>query len=88
MFQILEPDYSIQDIAIDSEGRLMAAVNNRGHCYVWSLSEGIGEKPTKLNPKHKFSAHAKYALRCQFSPDSRLDLYNSDTMFQNKLIKI
>lgn len=77
--QILEPDYSIQDIAIDAEGRLMAAVNNRGHCYVWSLSEGVGEKPTKLIPKHKYSAHAKYALRCQFSPDSRSNIINKSS---------
>lgn len=49
----------------------MAAVNNKGHCYVWSLSGGADEQPTKLSPKHKLEAHPKYALRCKFSPDSR-----------------
>ncbi|XP_077298694.1 MTOR associated protein, LST8 isoform X2 [Arctopsyche grandis] len=69
---VLDSDFSIQDISIDAAGCLMAAVNNRGSCYIWSLTEGIDEKPTKLNPKHKFSVHPKYALRCQFSPDSSL----------------
>lgn len=47
----------------------MAAVNNRGHCYIWSLSGGVNEA-TKLNPKQKIEAHQRYALCCKFSPDS------------------
>lgn len=48
----------------------MAAVNNKGHCYIWTLSGGVGEEPTKLNPRHKLLAHKRYALHCKFSPDS------------------
>jgi G protein beta subunit-like protein len=55
---------------MDPEGSYMAAVNNRGHCYVWSLMGGVAEEPTKLNPKHKIEAHQRYALKCKFSPDS------------------
>ncbi|KAK0163103.1 hypothetical protein PV327_006812 [Microctonus hyperodae] len=55
----------------------MAAVNNKGHCYVWTLTGGVGEEPTKLNPRHKLTAHSRYALRCKFSPDSTLLLTTS-----------
>jgi G protein beta subunit-like protein len=70
IFQIPEAEASIQDIAMDPEGSYMAAVNNRGHCYIWSLTGGVAEEPTKLNPKHKIEAHQRYALKCKFSPDS------------------
>ena len=69
---IPEAETSIQDIAIDPEGNWMAAVNNKGHCLIWALTGGIAEEPTKLNPRHKLSAHNRYALRCKFSPDSNL----------------
>ncbi|KAK0097802.1 hypothetical protein PV326_013643 [Microctonus aethiopoides] len=74
---IPEAEASIQDIAIDPDGSCMAAVNNKGHCYVWTLTGGIGEEPTKLNPRHKLVAHTRYALRCKFSPDSTLLLTTS-----------
>ena len=70
LLKIPEAEASIQDIAMDPEGSYMAAVNNRGHCYIWSLTGGVGEEPTKLNPKHKIEAHQRYALKCKFSPDS------------------
>ncbi|XP_011308901.1 target of rapamycin complex subunit lst8 [Fopius arisanus] len=69
---IPEAEASIQDISTDPDGTYMAAVNNKGNCYVWSLSGGVGEEPTKLNPRHKILAHKRYALRCKFSPDSTL----------------
>ncbi|XP_039292805.1 target of rapamycin complex subunit lst8 [Nilaparvata lugens] len=69
---IPEAEASIQSISIDPDGTHMAAVNNKGHCYIWSLTGGVAEEPTKLNPKHKIEAHRRYALRCKFSPDSRL----------------
>lgn len=69
---IPESETSIQDIAIDPDGTYMAAVNNKGHCFVWALAGGIGEEPTRLNPRHKLNAHKRYALRCKFSPDSTL----------------
>lgn len=55
---------------MDQDGTYMAAVNNKGHCYIWTLTGGIGEEPTRLNPRHKLLAHKRYALRCKFSPDS------------------
>lgn len=69
-WQIPEAEASIQSVAIDPEGSYMAAVNNKGHCYIWSLSGGVKEEPTKLNPKQKIEAHQRYALKCKFSPDS------------------
>lgn len=69
---IPEADASIQCIAIDPEGSYMAAVNNKGNCYVWTLTGGRGEDPTQLHPKTKIPAHKKYALKCKFSPDSTL----------------
>ncbi|CAG9102873.1 unnamed protein product [Plutella xylostella] len=64
---IPEAEASIQDIAIDPEGKLMAAVNNKGNCYVWTLAGDA--KPV---PRKHIQAHKKYALRCKFSPDSSM----------------
>ncbi|XP_033226192.1 target of rapamycin complex subunit lst8 [Belonocnema kinseyi] len=69
---IPEAEASIQDIAIDPDGTYMAAVNNKGHCFVWALTGGVEEEPTRLNPRHRIEAHNRYALRCKFSPDSTL----------------
>lgn len=60
----------ILDIAIDLDGTYMAAVNNKGRCYVWCLISGQKDEPTKLSPKHKFNTHKRHILRCKFSPDS------------------
>ncbi|XP_063536592.1 target of rapamycin complex subunit lst8 [Cydia strobilella] len=65
---IPEAEASIQDIAIDPEGRMMAAVNNKGSCYVWAL----GGAPPRPVPRKHLVAHNKYALRCRFSPDSTM----------------
>ena len=67
-----EPEASIQSLCIDPKGTMMAAVNNKGNCYIWSLTGGRAEESTQLHPKHKLSAHKKYALKCRFSPDSTL----------------
>ncbi|KOB71970.1 putative G protein beta subunit-like protein [Operophtera brumata] len=56
---IPEAEASIQDIAIDPTGKMMAAVNNKGNCYVWSLG---GDPPHPVPRKH-IAAHTKYALR-------------------------
>ncbi|CAD1479357.1 unnamed protein product, partial [Heterotrigona itama] len=69
---IPEAEASVQDVAIDQDGTYMAAVNNKGHCYIWTLTGGVGDEPTRLNPRHKLAAHKRYALRCKFSPDSTL----------------
>ena len=69
---IPETDAVIQSVSIDREGRFMAATNDKGHCYVWSLSGGSNEEPTVFFPKHKIQAHKKYGLKCMFSPDSSI----------------
>ncbi|KAJ8318610.1 hypothetical protein KUTeg_003701 [Tegillarca granosa] len=67
---IPEQDASILSISIDPMGTMMAAVNNKGNCYIWTLTGGRGNDPTQLHPKAKFEAHNRYVLRCLFSPDS------------------
>ncbi|CAH1273587.1 MLST8 [Branchiostoma lanceolatum] len=69
---IPDPDASIQSVSIDADASYMAAVNNKGMCYVWTLSGGSGEEHTQLLPKTKIQAHKRYALKCKFSPDSTL----------------
>lgn len=67
---IPEAEASIQDACINANGTFMAAVNNKGHCYVWALSGGVADEPTKLHPRQRLNAHKGYAIRCKFSPDS------------------
>lgn len=69
---IPEVDASIQDVAISPDGQYMAAVNNKGNCFIWSLNSSPNQKLSTLHPKLKISAHKRYVLRCKFSPDSRL----------------
>ncbi|XP_065680195.1 target of rapamycin complex subunit lst8 [Hydra vulgaris] len=59
----------IQSVAIDPEGKFLASINDKGTCYVWSLT-GVKEQRTMFHPKQKLSAHNKYGLKCLFSPDS------------------
>ncbi|XP_014214450.1 target of rapamycin complex subunit lst8 [Copidosoma floridanum] len=63
---IPEAEASIQDVTVNCYGTYMAAVNNKGHCFIWALNS-IGDEPTKLNPRQKLKAHKRYALRCKFS---------------------
>lgn len=69
---IPDHDASIQSISIDSMGTMMAAVNNKGKCFIWTLTGGRREEPTQLHPKSEFSVSNRYALKCLFSPDSTL----------------
>lgn len=62
----------MQDIAISADGQYMAAVNNHGNCYVWTLTPSADSRLSVLQPKLKIEAHKRYALRCKFSPDSAL----------------
>jgi len=75
---IPEQDASIQHISIDPGANFMAAINNKGNCYVWSLSgssklvdgeDGVG--PTQLKPRSRLMAHKRYGLKCKFSPDAK-----------------
>ncbi|XP_014255334.1 target of rapamycin complex subunit lst8 [Cimex lectularius] len=68
---IPEAEASIQSISIDPEAKLLTAVNNKGNCYIWSLTNENDEQ-TKLKPRQKIAAHSRYALRCTLSPDSKL----------------
>ncbi|XP_072167793.1 target of rapamycin complex subunit LST8-like [Diadema setosum] len=68
-----EQNASIQSIAIDPEATHMAAVNNKGNCYVWRITKGQGDGAlSQLHPKTKIAAHKKYTLKCKFSPDCTL----------------
>lgn len=70
VFKIPEPEATIQCVSIDPNGNYLAAVNNMGHCHVWSLSEDTQTGNVQLQPKHQIVAHPRQALRCKFSPDS------------------
>lgn len=67
-----EVDASVQDVAISPDGQYMAAVNNKGNCYIWTLSSNNDNQLSVMQPKQKIEAHKRYALRCKFSPDSSL----------------
>ncbi|XP_059485892.1 target of rapamycin complex subunit lst8 [Neocloeon triangulifer] len=69
---IPETDSAILSMAIDPAGTFLSAVNNKGRCFIWALSGGTNDEPTRLNPKHKLEAHKRHALKCRFSPDSSL----------------
>ncbi|XP_077979424.1 target of rapamycin complex subunit lst8-like [Glandiceps talaboti] len=69
---IPEPDSSIQHISIDPDATLLSAINNKGNCYIWTLSRTKNERLSQLHPKTKIPAHKKYGLKCKFSPDCTL----------------
>ena len=70
-------DASVQDVAISPDGCYLAAVNNKGDCYIWTLKSSNDQQLSVLEPKLKIKAHKKYVLRCKFSPDSSLLLTTS-----------
>jgi len=61
---IPELDTAVRSIAISSDARLLAGVNNKGNCYIWQLN-GSDVCPLKMVKVH----HPAYALKCKFSPD-------------------
>jgi len=70
---IPEPDADFQHIDIDADGNRMAAINTKGNCYVWSLSDPDSEQaPSEITPKKKMEAHQHYGLKARFSPDGEL----------------
>jgi len=68
---IPEPEASIQSLSIDPAGTFMAAINNKGNCFIWSLTSET-DAPTKLKPRSKIPAHRRYGLKCKLSPNSSL----------------
>lgn len=79
---MLTLDAMVQSVAVDADGKFMAAINDKGNCYIWSLTGGHPKNsngysknnstPISLYPKQKLPAHKKYGLKCLFSPDSSL----------------
>ncbi|XP_053678450.1 protein LST8 homolog [Anopheles nili] len=72
-----EVECSILDVAVSPNGAYMAAINNKGNCFIWTLSSWSGppgpeRQLTRSEAKLKIPAHEKCALRCKFSPDSSL----------------
>ncbi|XP_074595170.1 MTOR associated protein, LST8 [Brevipalpus obovatus] len=66
-------DVSIQNISIDQEGSCLAAVDNKGNCYMFSFTLNyVRLQCAPLQPRLKLNAHKSYGLRCCFSPDSTL----------------
>uniref|UniRef100_A0A1B6JXY3 Target of rapamycin complex subunit lst8 n=1 Tax=Homalodisca liturata TaxID=320908 RepID=A0A1B6JXY3_9HEMI len=72
-----EPGASIQSIAMDPNGKYMAAVTNRGRCFIWELPAMFVEELTLIQHRAMIEAHQRYALRCKFSPDSKLLITSS-----------
>ncbi|XP_053214192.1 target of rapamycin complex subunit lst8-like [Panonychus citri] len=69
----VDDDVSIQHINIDPEGTCLAAVDNKGNCYMFSFTLNyVRLQCSPLQPRLKFNAHKRYGLRCSFSPDSTL----------------
>ena len=73
-----EKDASIQSVDIDPSGNLIAAITNKGTCYMSTLPVSDSTEDWTLNSlfktqtqTHKISAHKKYGLKCKFSPDSK-----------------
>lgn len=75
-----EPGSSIQCVTIDNQGKSMAAVTNKGNCYVTVPRSAEATVSTEqlqgpplsstILPTKKILAHKRYALKCKFSPDS------------------
>jgi len=87
-----EQGSSIQCVTIDIHGRSMAAVTNKGNCFVTTPpSEAAlldddsnnhdkvtGPPPSSsILPTKKISAHKRYGLKCKFSPDSSVLITSS-----------
>ncbi|XP_035225414.1 target of rapamycin complex subunit lst8-like isoform X2 [Stegodyphus dumicola] len=72
-FKVAEPHISIQSIHIDAVGTFMAALDNKGNCYLFTLRFG-GCESSHSEPVRSsyFVPHKTYGLKCKFSPDSTL----------------
>ncbi|KAI9010933.1 WD40-repeat-containing domain protein [Phycomyces nitens] len=66
-----EEDVPMRSVSVASDGTMLVAVNNKGNCYVWKMSDKPSE-PWDPEPLHKWSAHSDYILRCVLSPDTKL----------------
>jgi WD40 repeat protein len=66
--QTIEDESSIRCVAISPDGKLAAACDSDGYCYVWSMPNASTAHMPLL---HKIKAHQSYVLRCTFSPNSQ-----------------
>lgn len=66
-----EQNASVQDVAISPDGMYMAAVNNKGICYIWDLKSSPDQKVTTPKPRKFFPVSTRYVLRVKFSPNSK-----------------
>ncbi|RWS14492.1 target of rapamycin complex subunit lst8-like isoform X1 [Dinothrombium tinctorium] len=67
---VVDPDVSIQHVTIEPEANYMAAVDNKGNCYVFFICTNIVSHFAER--RLKFRAHKRYALKCKFTPDCTL----------------
>jgi len=71
--RVPDPDGMIQSIAVDAEGKTMAAINHKGMVYIWTLSSVMGgASHTQAHLKTQFQAHSRKGLKVLFSPDCTL----------------
>lgn len=56
---IPDVDATVQDVAISPDGAYLAAVNNKGICYIWSLTSSPNQSLSIMEPKTKIVAHSK-----------------------------
>ncbi|RWS25737.1 target of rapamycin complex subunit lst8-like isoform X1 [Leptotrombidium deliense] len=68
--EAVEADVSIQHISVEPEGNYLAAVDNKGSCYVFAVNPNVANQ--NFQRRLKLNAHKRYALKCKFSPDSTL----------------
>lgn len=66
-----EQNASVQDVAISPDGKYMAAVNNRGKCYIWVLKSSPDQKLSITKEKTVIQVSPRYVLRVKFSPNSK-----------------
>lgn len=68
----LDLDVSVQHLDIDSSGQYLAAIDNKGVCYLFLLGSGSDNQISSPERMLKFEAHKRYGLKCRFSLDSEL----------------
>ena len=70
----LDQDIAIRSVSVSSDGKLVVAVNNVGHCFSWPMESqttcaSLNKPPVPGNIKR---VHDTFVLKCQLSPDNRL----------------
>eukprot|EP00037_Helgoeca_nana_P008541 m.76126 g.76126 ORF g.76126 m.76126 type:complete len:322 (+) comp19005_c0_seq1:19-984(+) len=63
---IPELDVGVRSVSVSPDGRILSAINDEGHCYIWEL-EGKDLRALKQIEAH----HPFFGLKCMFSPDSK-----------------